>query len=401
MKYFSRDPDDWKKQEQEFLKREKENTKKYRRQGFYFLIFNLVVVLIFFFGLRLYYAQLPSEESDINQLLLQVESPYNSGSPLDLQVRLYNNYNKEREVILDGFTLSINKGDKTVYSFVQKDTVSASLEPFTSRLLFDLKREVELTSLEAGEYIVHVKVNVNGQQITAQKTFLSVEKYQVDVDGLMDFYFPGEIMKLSVYLINNTAHLRDLEVKSLKVTLKKNNEIIWQEDSFDQKMWSEVGVGKSVLVEDDLKFQFQQEGRYILSIQAEVNGSLTSLSLPVACVREYDYGSNIEKVDFYTDAPKQNPLGAKMSFSVYLQNPTAKDIFLLLDKLEVLLPPSALDFQKTSVRIWLDPYARYEIFKFLPKNSSAITQPGIYKLIVRIHSSGKTREFESHIQILE
>lgn len=226
MKYFSRDPDDWKKQEQEFLKREKENTKKYRRQGFYFLIFNLVVVLIFFFGLRLYYAQLPSEESDINQLLLQVESPYNSGLPLDLQVRLYNNYNKEREVILDGFTLSINKGDKTVYSFVQKDTVSASLEPFTSRLLFDLKREVELTSLEAGEYIVHVKVNVNGQQITAQKTFLSVEKYQVDVDGLMDFYFPGEIMKLSVYLINNTAHLRDLEVKSLKVTLKKNNEII-------------------------------------------------------------------------------------------------------------------------------------------------------------------------------
>lgn len=399
MRYFSRDPEEWKKKEQQFLQREKERTKGYRKQGIYFLILNIVIVLIFFFGLRMYYGQFPSQKSEMNQLIIQVETPYVSGTPLDVKVRLYNNQNKSREVIISDFSLQILSSEGSVYDFSQKDSVKTTLDAFTSRLLFDLKREAELDSLRSGEYTIMVKVKVDNQEIFAKKSFASVEKYQILVDGLLDFYLVGENMKSSIYIVNNTATVRDLQVQYAKLILKENDQIIWQKEFSIQSKWPEVGIGKDIRVLEQVEFPFEKEGRYVLTAQCLVNNSLTSVSLPVVCIRDYE--KDLKKIKIYSDAPKQINVREQVTFSVYLQNTTNKDLFLMLDEINVTLPPSTLNYQKRSVRVWLDPYSQYEIFKFLPWNTPAMTRSGVYKLTTKILCGSDSKYFESSIQVVE
>lgn len=399
MRYFSKDPEEWKKKEQQFLQREKEKTRNYRRQGIYFLILNIVIVLIFFLGLRMYYGQFPSQSSQQNQLIIQVDTPYVSGTPLDVKVRLYNNQNKSREVVISGFNFQILSDEAAVYSFSQKDSVKTTLDAFASRLLFDLKREVELNSLRSGEYRIVVKVKVNEQEISATKSFVSVEKYQILVDGLLDFYLVGETVKSSIYIVNNTATVRDLQVQYVKLLLKENDQTIWQREFQIQSKWSQVGIGKDVRVLDQVEFPFERDGRYVLTVQCSVNGSLTSVSLPVICVRDYE--KDLKKIKIYSDVPKLINVRDQMAFSVYLQNTTNKDLFLVLDKIDVTLPPSALSYQKRSVRVWLEPYSQYEIFKFLPWNAPVMTKPGIYKLTVEVVYGSDSKQFENSIQVVE
>lgn len=399
MRYFSRDPEEWKKKEQQFLQREKERTKGYRKQGIYFLILNIVIVLIFFFGLRMYYGQFPSQRSEMNQLIIQVETPYVSGTPLDVKVRLYNNQNKSREVIISDFDLQILSNEGSVYNFSQKDSVKTTLDAFASRLLFDLKRETELNSLRSGEYTIMVKAKVDNQEIFAQKSFTSVEKYQILVDGLLDFYLVGENMKSSIYIVNNTATVRDLQVQYAKLILKENDQIVWQKEFPIQSNWSDVGIGKDIRVVEQVEFPFEKEGRYVLTAQCLVNNSLTSVSLPVVCIRDYE--KDLKKIKIYSDAPKQINVREQVTFSVYLQNTTNKDLFLIVDEINVTLPPSTLNYQKRSVRIWLDPYSQYEIFKFLPWNTPAMTRSGVYKLTTKILCGSDSKYFESSIQVVE
>lgn len=399
MKYLSKDPEEWKKKEQQFLEREREQTRRYRRQGIYFLILNVVIVLIFFFGLRMYYGQFPSQRTEINQLIIQVETPYVSGTSLDVKVRLYNNQNKPREVVISNFTLQILSNEGPVYSFSQKDSVRTTLDAFASRLLFDLRRESELTSLRAGEYTIVVKTKVDDQEVYAQKSFVSTEKYQILVEGLLDFYLVGESMKTSVYLVNNTATVRDLQIQYVKLFLKENEQIVWQKEFPVQSKWPEVGIGKDVRVVDQAEFAFDHEGKYILTVQSLVNGSITSVSLPVMCVRDYE--KDLKKVKIYSDVPKQIDVREQVAFSAYLQNTTNKDLFLMIDQIDVNLPPSTLSYQRRSVRVWLDPYSQYEIFKFLPWNTSAMTRPGVYKLIVKVLCGSDSKYFESSIQVID
>ncbi|HOJ88447.1 MAG TPA: hypothetical protein PLP64_01560 [Pseudothermotoga sp.] len=399
MKYLSKDPEEWKKKEQQFLQREREQTRRYRRQGIYFLILNVVIVLIFFFGLRMYYGQFPSQRTEINQLIIQVETPYVSGTSLDVKVRLYNNQNKPREVVISNFTLQILSNEGPVYSFSQKDSVRTTLDAFASRLLFDLRRESELTSLRAGEYTIVVKTKVDDQEVYAQKSFVSTEKYQILVEGLLDFYLVGESMKTSIYLVNNTATVRDLQIQYVKLFLKENEQIVWQKEFPVQSKWPEVGIGKDVRVVDQAEFAFDHEGKYILTVQSLVNGSITSVSLPVMCVRDYE--KDLKKVKIYSDVPKQINVREQVAFSAYLQNTTNKDLFLMIDQIDVNLPPSTLSYQRRSVRVWLDPYSQYEIFKFLPWNTSAMTRPGVYKLIVKVLCGSDSKYFESSIQVID
>ncbi|MGB9820405.1 MAG: hypothetical protein ACPLVG_03530 [Pseudothermotoga sp.] len=399
MKYLSKDPEEWKKKEQQFLEREREQTRRYRRQGIYFLILNVVIVLIFFFGLRMYYGQFPSQRTEINQLIIQVETPYVSGTSLDVKVRLYNNQNKPREVVISNFTLQILSNEGPVYSFSQKDSVRTTLDAFASRLLFDLRRESELTSLRAGEYTIVVKTKVDDQEVYAQKSFVSTEKYQILVEGLLDFYLVGESMKTSVYLVNNTATVRDLQIQYVKLFLKENEQIVWQKEFPVQSKWPEVGIGKDVRVVDQAEFAFDHEGKYILTVQSLVNDSITSVSLPVMCVRDYE--KDLKKVKIYSDVPKQINVREQVAFSAYLQNTTNKDLFLMIDQIDVNLPPSTLSYQRRSVRVWLDPYSQYEIFKFLPWNTSAMTRPGVYKLIVKVLCGSDSKYFESSIQVID
>jgi len=399
MKYLSKDPDEWKKKEENFLQREREKTRSHRRQGMYFLLLNIAIVLIFFFGLRMYYSQFPSQKSEMNQLIIQVESPYTSGVPLEVKVRLYNNRNKSREVVLSDFSLQISGSEGVVYSFFQRDTVRTTLDSFSSRLLFDLRKEAELTSLKSGEYTIIVKLKVDNEEIFAQKSFTSVEKYQLVVDGLLDFYLPGEVMNLSIYLVNNTATVRDLSIQSLKLSLKESDKIVWQREVPVQLKYSEVGIGKDVKIADQMNHPFQNEGRFVLTVQCSVNNSLVSLSLPVICTNEYE--KDLKKVKIYSDLPKQVNIRNLPAFSVYLQNTTNKDLFFFIDQIDVALPPSSLSYQKKSVRMWLDPYSQYEIFRFLPWNSPAITQAGVYKLTVRVYSGSDSKDFESSMQVVE
>lgn len=399
MKYLSRDPESWKMKEREILKREQERTQKYRRRGFYFLLLNLVLVFLFFFGIRSYYAQLSIEKAPLNQILIRCEDTYSSGSPLDVQVRLYNNSDKRREVTITDFSFQIlNAENQQIYSFKQTQPVRGVLDPFVSRLLFDLKREKEITNLPSGEYTILVELTVDGKKVLAEKKFTTIERYQLIVENLNDFYFVGERAQARVNLLNQTSRTQDLRIDTLSVSLKRDDATVWQSDVQIKPLWQNVRVGEAVELAE-VEVPFDREGIYSIQFNCVVNGSTNSLILPIACVSNSE--RNLRKVRIYTDAPKLANLRNPMEFSVYLLNDTKDNIYLEVEEIVVSLLPSSLSVRKGPIRMWLTPYSKYEIFKFYPYSTAAITQPGTYKLLVKVVTKNDRLDFETTMQISE
>lgn len=400
MKYFSKDPEEWRKKESEILRREQERTQKHRRRGFYFLILNLAVFFLFFFGVRSYYAQLSIEKSPTNQLLIVCEDVHASGTPLDVQIRLYNNSDKRREITVSEFTFQIfNSDNQQFYSFKHSQPVKTIFEPFTSRLLFDLKREKEITQLPSGEYTIHVEMSVNGEKVSAQKKFRSVERYQLMIENLNDFYFVGEQAQLKVSLVNQTVRTQDLRVDSFVISLKQNDRVVWQNEMRVKPIWQSVKVGEIIDLVERVSVPFDREGVYTLQIDCVVNGSANSLLMPVACITSAE--KNLKKVKIYTDAPKVHSLRNPLQFSVYVLNDTKDEVFVEAEEIAISLIPSSLNFKKGPVRMWITPYSKYEIFRFYPYSISAIAQPGVYKLLVKIVSKNDRIDFESTLQVNE
>ncbi|MGE0032764.1 MAG: hypothetical protein AB7S45_02665, partial [Pseudothermotoga sp.] len=342
MKYLSRDPESWRKKEQEIAKREREKTQRYRRRGFYFLLLNLVAVFIFFFGIRSYYAQLSIEKAPPNQLLIQCEDTHSAGVPLDVQIRLYNNSEKRREIVISDFTFQIINSDKQqVYSFKQTQPVRSVFEPFTSRLLFDLKREKEITNLPSGEYVIHVEAIVDGKKVSAEKKFMSVERYELIVENFSDFYYVGENAQLKLFLVNQTSRVQDLRIDPVSVTLKHDGKIVWQNTVQVEPFWQNVKVGELIELIETLLVPFDKEGVYSLQLECVVNGSTNSLVLPVACINEAE--KNLKKVKVYTDAPKIYNMRTPLQFSVYRLNESRDDVFLEIEEIIVSLLPTSLN----------------------------------------------------------
>ncbi|AEH51301.1 hypothetical protein [Pseudothermotoga thermarum] len=399
MRYFSKSPEEWRKHEKEFLDKEKEKTRRSRKQGLYFLMLNLFVLFIFFIGLRLYYGQLPSGNSAINQILIQIEEPYVPGDLLDVKVRLYNNHNKERTVEVKNFNFQIFKGEKLVYSFSYPHTVKTELTAFTSRLLFDLKREVEITALEAGEYKVVVTVQIDDELVQAQKTFTVIENYQVFLDGLLDFYLPFEDVSFSAHLVNNTARTADINVEKVRYSLKKGDITIFEREIPLNLRFEKVEIGRDVKILDSEQIKLSETGKYLLNFQCFVNGSISSTAVPVFCVSSLE--TNLKNVGLYSDAPREITAKDQINFSIFVQNQTNKDVFLPLDEIVIRLEPSTLLARLQSVRLWLSPYENYEIFKFSPLNAYLFNQPGFYKIVTQIRLGQETKTLETFIRVLQ
>jgi len=181
MKYFSKNPEEWKKQEQEFLKKEKEKTQRSRKRGIMLLLVNIAIVVIVFLGLKMYYSQFPSYGSSSRyQILIKTPDAYVSGTPLDVQVRLYNNNHQETTMKISNFSIIIFSPEgKDIYRFSQDEPIEAKFDAFSSRLLFRLLNEVELSSLVAGTYKVAVSLVADGQDIHSEKTFTVLECIQI------------------------------------------------------------------------------------------------------------------------------------------------------------------------------------------------------------------------------
>uniref|UniRef100_A0A832MQE9 Uncharacterized protein n=1 Tax=Pseudothermotoga hypogea TaxID=57487 RepID=A0A832MQE9_9THEM len=357
-------------------------------------------MFVFFFGIRSYYAQLSIEKAPLNQLLIQCEDTHSAGAPLDVQIRLYNNSEKKREIVISDFAFQIFNAEKQqVYSFKQTQPVRSVFEPFTSRLLFDLKREKEITNLPSGEYTIHVEATVDGKKVSAEKRFTSVERYELIVENFNDFYYVGEKAQLKVSLLNQTSRSQDLRIDSLSVTLKQDGKIVWQTTVQVKPFWQDVKVGEIVELVEALVVPFDREGVYSIQLECVVNGSTNSLLLPVACISNAE--KNLKKVKIYTDAPKIYNLRTPLQFSVYLLNESRDDVFLEIEEIIVSLLPTSLNFKKGPVRMWLTPYSKYEIFRFYPYSVPAITQPGNYKLLVKVSTKNDRLDFETTLQVNE
>lgn len=357
-------------------------------------------LFLFFFGIRSYYAQLSIEKSPTNQLLIVCEDVHASGTPLDVQIRLYNNSDKRREITVAEFTLQIfNNDNQQFYSFKHSQPVKTIFEPFTSRLLFDLKREKEITQLPSGEYTIHVEMSINGEKVSAQKKFRSVERYQLIIENLSDFYFVGEQAQLKVSLVNQTVRTQDLRVDSFVISLKQNGRVVWQNEVKVKPIWQSVKVGEIIDLVEKVSVPFDREGVYTLQADCVVNGSVNSLVIPVACITNAE--RNLKKVKIYTDAPKVHSLRNPLQFSVYVLNDTKDEVFIEVEEIAISLIPSSLNFKKGPVRMWINPYSKYEIFRFYPYSISAIAQPGSYKLLVKIVSKNDRLDFESTLQVNE
>jgi len=401
MKYFSKDPEEWKKQEQEFLKKEKEKTQRSRKRGIVLLLVNIAIVVIVFLGLRMYYSQFPSYGSSSKyQILIKTPDAFVSGTPLDVQVRLYNNNHQKTTVKISGFSIVIFSPEgKDIYRFSQDKPIEAEFDAFSSRLLFRLLNEVELSSLVEGTYKVAVSLVANGQDIYSEKTFTVLECYDIVLDGLLEFYEPGETLHTEVHIVNNTASVKDLRITRFKFSVKHDDEILWQDEGVLNSVWEKVRVGDSVYLQKDIELKLNTPGAWALDVMVTVNGIDVSKSVPVICISEPT--ADLKDVEVYTDMPKQFFMGDNIEFSVYLQNNSNRNIYLKIEQMTISILPTPFSSQRRELRLWLQPFSRVEVFKFHPWNKQVISKAGSYKMNVFVKTLSDETFFETNIQVLE
>ena len=401
MKYFSKNPEEWKKQEQEFLKKEKEKTQRSRKRGIMLLLINVAIVVIVFLGLKMYYSQFPSYGSSSRyQILIKTPDAYVSGTPLDVQVRLYNNNHQETTMKISNFSIIIFSPEgKDIYRFSQDEPIEAKFDAFSSRLLFRLLNEVELSSLVTGTYKVAVSLVADGQDIHSEKTFTVLECYDIALDGLLEFYEPGETMHIELRIVNNTASVKDLRITGFKFSVKHDDEILWQDEGVFNSVWEKVGVGDSVHLQKDIELKLNTPGAWALDVVVTVNGVDVSKSVPVVCISEPT--ADLKDVEVYTDIPNQFFVGDDIEFSVYLQNASNRDIYLKIEQMTISILPTPFSSERRRFRIWLQPFSRVEVFRFHPWNKQVISKAGSYKMNVFVKTISDEKFFETNIQVFQ
>jgi len=401
MKYFSKSPEEWQKRDEEKEREFRNRKNRIRRRANFILVVNFAIVFFLIFFTKAFFSNKSEGVIGPFQLVIETKESYLPNDSLDVRVKVFNREKKKENLVLEDFVFSIKRENDTVYEFHFPQRVEKEVEAFGSVLVFDLLREEELSNLSGGNYTITVSVKLNGQRVVISKVVSVIEKWQIEVENLKDFYFPYENVYFSVYLENISSKSRKIRVESIGLIVLKGNEAVFERDIPIEKDF----VINLMMVEQIHEVNFsapKESGDYIIELKLKTESGLIEKSMPLFVTQEYQ--KDLKGLSLVIEGRKFVASGERYDFSVKLLNEEKKRKYIVLKNIMIVLTHKEPVFSyaySEEYRMTIEGYSSREIFKTTSYDIIKLEDPGTYKLIVVIESEEDRLMKEMEIVVSE
>lgn len=348
--FYSRSPEEWKRIDEEKIRRRTEKSRYLRKRTYIFLFMNLFIIAIIVLGYFIF-KNFPRPQQpytafhgNLNFQLLTDENYY-PDEIIDVRVKAVNGSKKNVDLIIERFSINIvDESNSSVYKFDYHDTIKKIIEGYQSVLIFSLKHEKELR-LKPGTYRIDVKIDLGQGSIRLQRTFEVVENLEISIIPKDDFYFPNEILSLPIYFINHSSFNGEIHINELSFTIGSDRSKILSL----KKQNFQVHTGEKVKIAD-INFKApSSKGIYPIVVGTNLlidrQVRIFKTKSNVIIIDKNDL-SSVNDLRIITDSIIATYRGSEIDFNVYLVNDSSKDKFLILRRFILRISKNGSDYYR-------------------------------------------------------
>jgi hypothetical protein len=404
MKYFSKSPEEWNDYDQKKKNEKERNNLSHRRIKKYtnLLLIAIAVTAILFmiFGNNIG-QRLPNlvSFSGINMNLL-AEEVYDFPKALsDVKITVTNISKASKKISIDNFSfIIINTATaETVYNFVFPQKIETEFSGISSKVLFNLEKEAEVSSIPNGEYEIRANMTINGKNIVLKKFFRYNHELIMNVYTQEEFYVQGEKPVVKFVLSNMTdskvtkEFFGDISVKSSdKIILKK------------QITFGSLNLNPMEILE--LTYQIQEDipfGQYMIEFNSPSFEKVYTAGLMVAKEKEKD-GSQLQlgvtNMSYYSK-------GELLFLQVSLENKIKNQRYLQVDQVFIQLKnDEKVIFEynnDTPQRVFISPMVVKKIFDINDFKEIRLERIGNYEIKISVKIQNTFLNKSIKLQVVE
>ncbi|MFN6991502.1 MAG: hypothetical protein ACK4MM_02140 [Fervidobacterium sp.] len=350
-----------------------------RKRSFRFLILNVMIVLTIFFFLMFLNRVSPQIYSNIaDALQLTVElTKLEYLAPESVGARIYvvNTKRSDKNFVLSDFYVKVYSQQKTLFEFSYQTPVEGTVRGLAKRLIYDLGKEVNLSSLEDGSYNIFVTCKINGKEVKINRTFTYKEevKYGILTEP---FYLLNEVIKPYFVVENRTS-------------VKQNFQIIRIQWQYGDEIYNQV-VNKTLqiypsdfeMIESPFKFSAKEiSEKELEALLYFSDGTMKQVKVIIPVVKEME--GNIKNVDFSLESLEPVLLGKSPKVNLYILNQINNKRYLKIEKLSISIPSIGYSFEIGNRRFYLIPFGKAFVTRL---ESLSFEKPGVYEVIISIYN---------------
>jgi len=404
MKYFSKSPEEWNDYDQKKKNEKERNNLSHRRIKKYtnLLLIAIAVTAILFmiFGNNIG-QRLPNlvSFSGINMNLL-AEDVYDFPKALsDVKITVTNISKASKKISIDNFSfIIINTATaETVYNFVFPQKIETEFSGISSKVLFNLEKEAEVSSIPNGEYEIRANMTINGKNIVLKKFFRYNHELIMNVYTQEEFYVQGEKPVVKFVLSNMTDSKVTKELFG-DISVKSSDKIILKK----QITFGSLNLNPMEIIE--LTYQIQEDipfGQYMIEFNSPSFEKVYTAGLIVAKEKEKD-GSQLQlgvtNMSYYSK-------GELLFLQVSLENKIKNQRYLQVDQVFIQLKnDEKVIFEynnDTPQRILISPMVVKKIFDINDFKEIRLERIGNYEIKISVKIQNTFLNKSIRLQVVE
>lgn len=399
MKYYSKSPKEWDEYDKEKQKNKGDKYKTIRKYTAFLMIFIAIMALIFtFFGPKLSRFNLSYNiVIDGISFNLVTEDEFLYPDQITSEVNVQNTTNKDKKIDIENFTYKILKSEnqKTIYSFDYDEIVNANLNPYQTRLLFDLEKEAEISEKEAGEYIITTSFDFNDQKVNLSRKFLYKQGFKLNFYSDKNFYLTDENPKFVVTFKNNSKEFYSSEVFGKLIYSMDDENIYEQQINFGSIELQPLEVTQ-FQIKSDRKFE---EGNYRVMFDIKSLNKKIVTSLNIAKQIESS-PENVSINDFTLQTFEQ---GQNLYYKAYLDNKVKQPQSLIMNSHGIRVQYNGEEIynykNEEPKRVYIADFGSTEIFDLEQIKEIELDKKGRYFINFFVEIQGKLIKSQNSIEV--
>ncbi len=366
-KYYSHSPQEWEKIDSQ------KNPKKPKRPfGKVNLILGInfaaiLAIFLIYFGFSGSNTVKVNSLAKVGDFQIYITSPkenYLSGEPLNFYVYLSNLSSSSKTFDIYSFSLKITGNSTPVYVFNTSEVIKSEIGPNSTILLYELKKDTNLSNLKPGEYTAKILMNFDGKIVSIEKTFKYSSVIFASINSPDDFFIEGQRADLNLYVQNNTPNTVNLNIDNISFTIFTSSKKVLNSQNITVNSIFPIQSGQQALIYNYKTIPLNA-GNYYLS--AVISGSQDLSATSVISVINKSDLSDISGIKIISDIPLYVNRNTPTSFSISLAN---NDLF---SKKYVVLNSLTIIVKKGDI----------ELYRFYDdKSHNIIINPGGVRLLL-------------------
>ena len=389
MKYYSKSPEEWKKEDEK--KNQDDRIPQLRARAWKFFFLNLLLVIGafafvgFYFKLSGYpvrfFLQRPTTKGDIKIFISfnGSDGSFALGQPIEVLVYAQNTSKSEKELEIRDFSFKIkNKVGDSVYSFLYSSKVEKKIEKFEKLLIFDLKREKVIRSLKEGEYTAEVDLKLNGSEVTVLKSFRVENKVKLILAGYQPFFLVGEIPSFNIELFNENYKDVSIFGKNVKIEINSSDDsVVWSKTIKINQQFNLPSGTRYFVTEVNAMLRFDKVGLYKINAVLSYNGGELSFSKTFQVIPRSRL--SVDNIKVLIESPVYISIGGTSEINVYLYNDSKEDRFIMIKEGRLFLQgPEVVSLGEIkNVRVWLTKNGKLSLIN----REYIFNTQGTYKIV--------------------